>query len=171
MIERAFCDLETSKILKQIGYNEWTEYVWKKNTRVSDEIIKRHPGLSDGGYMDLEKKYGGPYTKKELYKTYIELVKFTNKNSTIHDLFDSKVVFCSAPYCIDVAAWLTEHKNIHITSRPYYCEDGLRWMFEIREIAEYKISMLKTKTGYMSSEAALCQGIRYYLTKILKNTD
>ena len=32
MIERAFCDLETSKILKGLGYNEWTKYVWKKNT-------------------------------------------------------------------------------------------------------------------------------------------
>jgi hypothetical protein len=42
------------------------------------------------------------------------------------------------------------------------------WMFEIREIAEYKVSLLKTKTGYFSSEAAICQGIRYYLTKILK---
>lgn len=167
MIERAFCDLETSKILKQIGYNEWATHVWQKHTRISDEIIEKHPGLSDCGYMDLEKKYGGPYTKKELYRTYIEAVEFTNRNSSIHDFFDPKVVFCSAPYCIDAAAWLIENKNIHITSRPYYCEDGLMWMFEIREIAEYKISLLKTKTGYLSSEAALCQGIRYYLTKIL----
>ena len=167
MLERAFCDLESSKILKEIGYNEWTEHIWKKNTRISDEIIERHPGLSDCGYMDLEKKYGGPYTKKELYKTCIEPVEFTNRNSSI-DFFDSNDGFCSAPYCIDAAAWLIEHKRIHITSRPYYCEDGLRWMFEIREIENDKISLLKTKTGYMSSGAALCNGIRYYLTVILK---
>lgn len=168
MIERAFCDFESSKILKEIGYDEWTTHVWKKNTRLSDEILEKHPGLSDCGYMDLEKKYGGPYTKEELYQTYIEPVECTNKNSLIP--FVSAALFCSAPYCSDVIIWLNEHKNIHISSRPYYCEDGLRWMFEIREIEKDKISLLKTKTGYMSSEVALCQGISYYLTTILNNT-
>ena len=38
----------------------------KKNIRFSDEILEKHPGLSDSGYMDLEKKYGGPYTTEEL---------------------------------------------------------------------------------------------------------
>ena len=42
-------------------------------------------------------------------------------------------------------------------------------MFEIREIEKDKISLLKTKTGYMSSEVALCQGIKYYLIAILNN--
>lgn len=169
MLERAFCDLESSKILKEIGYDEWASYVWKKNTRFSDEILEKHPGLSDCGYMDLEKKYGGPYTKEELYQTYIEPVECTNKNSNINELFDPNVGICSAPYCTDVASWLIEHKHIHITSRPYYCEDGLRWMFEIREIEKDKISLLKTKTGYMSSEVALCHGIKYYLIAILNN--
>ena len=63
MIEKAFCDLESSKILKEIGYDEWATYVWKRNTRFSNEIIEKYPGLSDCGYMDLEKKYGGPYTE------------------------------------------------------------------------------------------------------------
>ena len=139
----------------------------KKNTRFSDEILEKHPGLSDCAYMDLEKKYGGPYSKKELYKTYIEPAEFTNRNSLI-DSDDSKVVFCSAPYCIDAATWLTENKNIHITTRPYYCEDGLYWMFEIRKYGDYTVSLLKTGTGYISSEAAIRQGIRYYLTEILK---
>ena len=169
MIERAFCDLESSKILKEIGYDEWASYVWKKNTRFSDEILEKHPGLSYCRYMELEKKYGGPYTKEELYQTYIEPVECTHKNSLINDIFGSKIAFCSAPFCSDVIVWLNEHKNIHISSRPYYCEDGLRWMFEIREIEKDKISLLKTKTGYMSSEVALCYGIKYYLIAILNN--
>lgn len=171
MIEKAFCDLESSKILKEIGYDEWATHVWKRNTRFSNEIIEKHPGLSDCGYMDLEKKYGGPYTREELYHTYIEPVDFTNKNSIIDDVFGSKIAFCSAPYCVDVVLWLIEHKNIHITSKPYYCENGLLWTFEIREIERDKICFLKTGAGYISSEAAICQGIRYYLTKIFKNTD
>lgn len=169
MIERAFCDLESSKILKEIGYDEWATHVWKKNTRFSDEILEKHPGLSYCRYMELEKKYGGPHTKEELYQTYIEPVECTNKNSNVNELFNPNVGICSAPYCTDVASWLIEHKHIHITSRPYYCEDGLRWMFEIREIEKDKISLLKTKTGYMSSEVALCHGIKYYLIAILNN--
>ena len=43
MLERAFCDLESSKILKEIGYDEWATHVWKKNTRFSDEILEKHP--------------------------------------------------------------------------------------------------------------------------------
>ena len=168
MIERAFCDFESSKILKEIGYDEWASYVWKKNTRFSDEILEKHPGLSDCGYMDLEKKYGGLHSKKELYQTYIEPVECTNKNSLINDIFGSNIAFCSAPFCSDVIVWLTENKNIHITTRPYYCEDGLYWMFEIRKYGDYTVSLLKTDTGYISSEAAIRQGIRYYLTEILK---
>ena len=166
MIERAFCDLESSKILKEIGYDEWATHVWKKNTRFSDEILKKHPGLSDCGYMDLEKKYGGPYTADELYQTYIEPVECTTKNSLIP--FVSAALFCSAPYCSDVIVWLNEHKNIHISSRPYYCEDGLRWMFEIRKYGDYTVSLLKTGTGYISSEAAIRQGISCYLTNIMQ---
>ena len=169
MIERVFCDFESSKILKEIGYDEWASYVWKKNTRFSDEILEKHPGLSYCRYMELEKKYGGPYTKEELYQTYIEPVECTNKNSNVNELFNSNVGICSAPYCRDVIVWLNEYKNIHISSRPYYCEDGLRWMFEIREIEKDKISLLKTKTGYMSSEVAFCHGIKYYLIAILNN--
>ena len=167
MLERAFCDLESSKILKEIGYDEWTTHVWKKNTRFSDEILEKHPGLSDCGYMDLEKKYGGPYTKEELYQTYIEPVECTTKNSLINDIFGSNIAFCSAPYCSDVVLWLNEHKNIHISSRPYYCENGLCWMFEIRKCGDYTVSLLKTGTGYISSEAAIRQGISYYLTNIM----
>ena len=170
MIERVFCDFESSKILKEIGYDEWASYVWKKNTRFSDEILEKHPSLSYCRYTELEKKYGGPYTKEELYQTYIEPVECTNKNSNVNELFNSNVGICSAPFCSDVIVWLNEHKNTHISSRPYYCEDGLRWMFEIREIEKDKISLLKTKTGYMSSEVALCQGIKYYLIAILNNT-
>ena len=81
MIEKAFCDFESSKILKEIGYDEWTTHVWKKNTRFSDEILEKHPGLSYCRYMELEKKYGGPYTEmfKDRFHPFIVECEFQHQ--------------------------------------------------------------------------------------------
>ena len=51
--EQDFCSFGTSSFLKDAGYVDPTRYSYIKHTRVSDEIMEKHPGLSDDGYMDL----------------------------------------------------------------------------------------------------------------------
>ena len=73
--EKDFCSFGTSSFLKDAGYVDPTRYSYIKNTRVSDEIMEKHPGLSDDGYMDLIKEYGGTYDIKHT----LRLKKYTIK--------------------------------------------------------------------------------------------
>ena len=63
--------------------------------------------------------------------------------------------------------WLRNTHNLHISTKPYPCEDGLMWMYEIRRFTPYLVCVIKNKTGFREAEEALSEGIKEAV-KILK---
>lgn len=154
-----YCDVEMCIALAELGYNNGCEYTWTHNCRVSDEILAKHPGLSDSGYMDLIDEYDGPYKRVEVYHTYTEPIKRFSRNSMIDtDLGE----ICSCVHLYDAQKWLREEKKIEIVvlgqnniGGPYYpdiyTEDGL----------------MNNAKGYKTYEEALLEGIKEAI-KLLK---
>ena len=117
-----YCNCDICIALQQMGYNEPSEYTWAHNCRVSDEILVKHPGLSDSGYMDLIDEYGGPYEREEVYHTYIEPIKRFSRNSLIDTDFGE---ICSCVHLYDAQKWLRKEKEICV--EVYACAGGFMW--------------------------------------------
>lgn len=72
-----------------------------------------------------------------------------------------------APTLYEAQKWLRNTHNLHISTKPYPCEDGLMWMYEIRRFTPYLVCVIKNKTGFREAEKALSKGIKEAV-KILK---
>ena len=125
MNKKDYCEYDACMALKELGYNKGSEYTYIDNYRVCDEILDKHPGLSDSGYMDLIDEYGGIYKRSEVYKLYIEPVKAWSRNTMIDtDLGEH----CSCVHLYDAQQWLREVKNLHIT---IFSSSQESWMYRI----------------------------------------
>lgn len=153
-----FCTQKTSMFLKDAGYNDMCRYTYCKNYRVRDEILEKHPGLSDDGYLDLTEEYGGPYKRSDVYARYTEILEWTRKNSMIED---GGYELCTAPTIQEAMVWLIQNTHKVITPKPYICEDGIKWLVEIRDIGIDKVSLIKTITCKETYSEAANAGIEY----------
>lgn len=159
-----FCAQSNCMLLKEVGFNDLCRYTYCKTYRVRDEIYEKHPGLSDDGYLDLTEEYGGSYKRDEIYGKYIEVDERIRKNSNLVEDFGELYV---APTIHEIIIWLIEKKQIVVTPKPYVCEDGIRWLVEIRKIGIDKISMEKTITCKRDYSDAANEGIRYVLLNMI----
>lgn len=75
-----------------------------------------------------------------------------------------------AIHLYDAQKWLRNTHNLHISTKPYPCEDGLMWMYEIRRFTPYLVCVIKNKTGFREAEEALSEGVKVAV-KILKEED
>ena len=62
-----YVDLELGLQLKEKGFDEMCGYTFVNHRRVRDEIKTKYPGLSDCGYDELTKKWGGELEEDEVY--------------------------------------------------------------------------------------------------------
>ena len=115
-----YCDYDTCVALKELGYNEPSNWTWYKNLRVSDEILEKYPDLSEGGYQDLI--WEGKHTHDEVYKVYIEPIEIFSYNSYINDL---EAEICSCAHLYDAQKWLREEKRICVEVD--CCAGGYVW--------------------------------------------
>lgn len=122
------CSLIASKNLKDLGFNVYCEYTFYNHYRVKDEIYEKHPGLSDDGYQDLLKKYGGPYKESEVYGYYVEPLKIGSSNKYIDEHTSSEI--CSCPTLYDGQKFLREQFKKHITV--YSCSQE-SWQYRITD--------------------------------------
>ena len=81
------------------------------------------------------------------------------------DKIDDEVVI--APTISQVLKWLRDKFFLHISQKPYPCEDGLMWMYEIRKINKYIVFVVVNKTGFVSEEEASVAGIKYSLDNLI----
>ena len=119
MIHDELVTYEVAKLAKEKGFDVYCDYTYYNHYRVRDEIQIKHPYLSDDGYEDLRKIYGGPYYDNELYGYYIEALALHSKNSTIGINPITKkpcatAAICAAPTQSLLQRWLREEKGIHI---------------------------------------------------------
>lgn len=72
-----------------------------------------------------------------------------------------------APTISQVLKWLRDKFFLHISQKPYPCEDGLMWMYEIRKINKYIVFVIVNKTGFVTEEEASVAGIEYSLDNLI----
>lgn len=169
-----FVSFETAKKLKEKRFNEGCEYTFYNNYRVRDEIYEKYPGLSDDGYEDLRKKYGGPYKDEEVYGYYIEPLKLYSRNSTIgvNPATKQKVPtnqLCSCPNIYQVLKWLREEKLILIGLSPmqeYDVEETIEWCATVYKVDKQGGLSLKEELYYESYEQSALAGIEYVLDNL-----
>lgn len=73
----------------------------------------------------------------------------------------------AAPTISQVLKWFRKKYSIHISTKPYSCEDGLMWLYEIRKFSKYIIAVVANKTGFTEEEQAALAGIEYVLENII----
>ena len=156
--EEDFCTQKTSMFLKDAGFNDMCSYAYCNVYRVRDEIIEKHPGLTDCGYQDLTQDFGGPYRINEVYGHYVEIDERRLKNNLLDRTLGE---ICTAPTLQEAIGWLMQTMNKHVSPKPYVCEDGIMWLVEIRDIGTDKVSLIKTITCKKTYHEAVNAGIEY----------
>lgn len=73
----------------------------------------------------------------------------------------------TAPAISQALKWLREKYSIHISTKPYPCEDGLMWMYEIRKFSQHIVFIIANRTGYATSEISALAGIEYCLNNLI----
>lgn len=105
---------ELGKVLKENGFDEWCLFQYVNSYGIKESIIEKHGGLSDDGYLDLLKDYGGKYERDEVFENRIELKQVHTKNS-IRIFFDKQI--CSAPHIFDAKKWIEEKYNVYVETK------------------------------------------------------
>ena len=154
MNKKDYCDFDASMALKSLGYNQGSDYTYCNHCRVSNEMLEKHPGLTDSGYQDLITEYGGPYKLEEVYKCYIEPVKAWTRNTMIDEELGE---FCSCVHLYDAQQWLREVKKIYVEVT--IVVSGKNYMFEIYD-TETAILKRFVEEDYSTYEEALLNGIK-----------
>lgn len=162
-------DYEVARDLAELGYNESCDYSYIKNTRVSDEICEKHPGLSDSGYMDLLVDYGGPYKRSEVYKTYVEPAEEYIKNSWLKDDSPFKDhltpnILCACPSVVDVHNWLIETHNLFVDVH----FNPMQWQYAVTTV-NGACRCVRSGMFYEDYDKALLAGVEDAI-KYLKET-
>jgi hypothetical protein len=73
----------------------------------------------------------------------------------------------AAPTISQVLKWLRENHKLHISTKPYPCEDGLMWLYEIRNFSSVLVCVVANKTGFQEPELASLSGIDYVLDNLI----
>lgn len=73
----------------------------------------------------------------------------------------------AAPTISQVLKWFRKKYSIHISTKPYSCEDGLMWLYEIRKFNKNIVFVMANKTGFVEEEQASIAGIEYVLDNLI----
>ena len=119
MNQKKFCSLELAQQLKEKGFDLPCEYIYVNRYRVKDEIQEKYPGLSDCGYDELTKKWGGELEEDEVYGQYVDPYRECIRNSYIKP--DEKMRLCTMPTLDDARTWLRDKHFFHIVVTPEPC--------------------------------------------------
>jgi len=152
-IDTYFVDYNAALILKKIGFNVPCDlfYQWHPHYKNKPLSFDEECELKDEG--------------KENEITYKELVqRMYNTNFEFNHLNN-----CSCPEIYKVVDWILENYNIFIDAKPYWCEDGMMWMFETYYLTDTHWKPIKCTTSKENKIQALADGIEYILDLIVTN--
>ena len=158
--------VEYCKMLRDLGFDEYCNVSWRYHTIVNPKIIKKHPGLSDDGYMELCKRYGGPYKSSEVYiKDWVSYENndvFTNsaalsKYKNLPGEIEAPVM---APSLERIVRFLKFEYGYYINVEKVH-NDSLIRMDQNVNVAEYPFRKLPEDAPYYT----MCVGYRDYDSK------
>lgn len=72
-----------------------------------------------------------------------------------------------APTISQVLEWLRKNRKLHISTKPYPCEDGLMWMYEVRKFSSVLVCVVANETGFQEPEQAELAGIKYVFDNLI----
>lgn len=171
MNEEELLSFDLSVIIRDLGFEEECAESWYDNYRLKDEILQKHPGLSDDEYMELMDKYGGPYKREEMFGYYLEPLKIESRNTEkwryLHPSF-----ICSRPNIYQVTNWLRKKGVFLLVEIVKTCpiseegkiieEQEFSFLFAIYDSRGREV----WKEGYFATyERAIQFGIKEILTK------
>jgi len=152
-IETYFVDYPSALKLKKIGFDVACDLYFEWYPHYNGEPISfdEECELKDEGKSNLI--------------TYKELVqRMYNTNSKLKYSKN-----CSCPEIYKVTDWILENYNIFIDAKPYWCEDGIMWLFEAYYLMDTHWKPIKSITAKTSKIHALADGIEYVLNLIVTN--
>lgn len=149
-LQNKYPSLDTVRLLVKAGMKDlMTPYSWTHGEFVRPEIYEKHPGLSDDGYMDLTKKWGGPYEHREVYMKDWRVTR----QYPVEEWGN-----LPAPTFGEAVQWLIENKNVWVTALPDYDtgDDGederFVWSWNVRFIDPEDSMRMKTFTSFQTYE-------------------
>lgn len=98
---------------------------------------------------------------------YTDLLYCHNTGIGENQIIDDTEYCVDAPTISQVLKWLRENHNLHISTKPYPCEDGLMWMYEVRKFSSVLVCVVANKTGFQEPEQAALAGIDYVLDNLI----
>ena len=121
---------------------------------VSFEIAKK---LKEKGFILQKTEIYGKFDSDglfhpQLYFNYLETMDY------------DEII---TPTISQVLKWLRDEFFLHISQKPYPCEDRLMWMYEIRKINKHIVFVIANKTGFVKEEEAALAGIEYTLDNLI----
>ena len=122
---------------------------------VSFDLAKK---LKEKGF-NLDEPYSMYNEKGVLHKLYTS-AGFDN----VYD-FDERDYI--SPTISQVLKWLRDNHKLHISTKPYPCEDGLMWLYEVRKFSSVLVCVVVNKTGFQKPEQAAIAGIEYVLDNLI----
>lgn len=125
---------------------------------VNFELAKK---LKEKGYPQVEKNTLAMYNEDgDWYSLAKNLADF---EYSFED-FDERDYIC--PTISQVLEWLREQHSIHVSTKPYPCEDGAMWLYKIRKFNKYISIVEANKTRFTREEYAALAGIEHVLNNI-----
>lgn len=101
-------------------------------------------------------------TENEGYECHFEVGTHYNRC-----LIPEHLPTIAAPTISQVLKWLRENHKLHISTKPYPCEDGLMWLYEVRKFSSVLVCVVANKTGFQEPEIATLAGVEYVLDNLI----
>lgn len=154
-----FVTYEITLKLKEKGFKEKCLFAYNDEQVINPKVIEEYGNLTDDGYYELTEDGGG--------KLKFDNVYIYEQQIILRDKIIIERNFIDAPTISQVLKYLREKYSIHISTKPYPCEDGLMWHYEIRKFNQYISAVVANKTGFTKEEYAALDGIEYVLDNLI----
>jgi hypothetical protein len=144
MITEDYVSFEVAKLLKEKGFDEATHWFYKTitylGTDANNVCIKPLNGIEDEPFH----------------------------NSVFgFDLNGEDTGEYAMPTLQMVTKWLREVYKLCVVVKPYITEEGIFYLFEIKEMNKDSVVNKKTKTGFDTYEKACEAAIKYCLENLI----
>lgn len=151
MCKTVLVNFEIAKLLKEKGFNEYSNYGYG--------IAIRHNGRDISFDEECELKNLGRENEIEYVDGGQLYQIWCNNEEEMGGLY-------ACPTQYTVMRWLREVHKIHISPMPYYCEDGQMWLSNIYLIEQYQLTDLKlismvNETYEEAVEKAIVKALNY----------
>ena len=136
---------------------------------VSFDIAKK---LKEKGFTISTKDIIGMYNELGVFHTLTTSADYITCDNNVkyrcyynYDDFDDNDFV--APTVSQALKWLRENHKLDISTKPYPCEDGVMWEYEVRCCSPILVFVIVNKTGFKKPEQAALTAIDYVLDNLI----